>query len=75
VPVKDGASGIVTGSAYVLNIGVLGGIVAGGLSAFLYNRLKDIKLPTALSFFGGRRFVPMVAMVASIGVALIFAIV
>jgi PTS system N-acetylglucosamine-specific IIC component len=75
VPVKDGASGVVTGSAYVLNIGVLGGIVAGGLSAFLYNRLKDIKLPTALSFFGGRRFVPMVAMVASIGVALIFAIV
>jgi PTS system N-acetylglucosamine-specific IIC component len=75
VPVKDGASGIVTGSAYVLNIGVLGGIVAGALSAFLYNRLKDIKLPTALSFFGGRRFVPMVAMVASIGVALIFAIV
>jgi PTS system N-acetylglucosamine-specific IIC component len=76
LPVKDGASRcIVTGSAYVLNIGVLGGIVAGGLSAFLYNRLKDIKLPTALSFFGGRRFVPMVAMVASIGVALIFAIV
>jgi PTS system N-acetylglucosamine-specific IIC component len=75
VEVKDGATGAVTGGAYVLNIGVLGGIVAGGLSAFLYNRLKDIKLPTALSFFGGRRFVPMVAMVASIGVALIFAIV
>jgi PTS system N-acetylglucosamine-specific IIC component len=73
---SDGINiGDIVGGKYVLNIGVLGGIVAGALSAFLYNRLKDIKLPTALSFFGGRRFVPMVAMVASIGVALIFAIV
>src|SRR5699024_4270102 len=66
---------IVADGTYVLNIGVLGGITAGCLSAFLYNRLKEVKLRTALSFFGGRRFIPMVAMVMSIGVSLIFAVI
>ncbi|WP_338985388.1 PTS transporter subunit EIIC [Spiroplasma endosymbiont of Diplazon laetatorius] len=63
-----------TGATYVLNIGVLGGIVAGCMSAYFYNRLKDIKLPAALSFFGGRRFVPMVALAAAIPTAFAFAI-
>ncbi|AGR41903.1 PTS transporter subunit EIIC [Spiroplasma diminutum] len=66
---------VIVGAAYVLNIGVLGGIVAGCMSAWFYNKFKDIKLPTALSFFGGRRFVPMVALVASIPTAFAFAIV
>ncbi|QBQ07776.1 Phosphotransferase system IIB component [Spiroplasma gladiatoris] len=66
---------VIEGGEYVLNIGVLGGIVAGCLSAWLYNRLSEIKLPIALSFFGGRRFVPMVALASSIPLALIFAII
>ncbi|WP_342258549.1 PTS transporter subunit EIIC [Spiroplasma endosymbiont of Dioctria linearis] len=67
--------GNVVGGVYVLSTGVLGGIVSGCLSAFLYNRFKDIKLPTALSFFGGRRFVPMIALVVTIPTALAFAII
>lgn len=63
------------GKTYVLDIGVLGGIVAGGLSAFIYNKYKDIKLPQALSFFGGRRFVPMIALVMAIPIGLLFAII
>lgn len=63
------------GGTYILNIGVLGGIVAGCLSAWSYNKFKSIKLPNALSFFGGRRFVPMIIMVASIPVAFLFAII
>lgn len=66
---------ITQGGTYVLNIGVLGGIVAGCCSAYLYNRLKGIKLPAALSFFGGRRFVPMVGLVMALGVGMLFAIV
>ncbi|ATZ18907.1 PTS system, N-acetylglucosamine-specific IIBC component [Williamsoniiplasma somnilux] len=70
-----GADGkTVIGAAYVLNIGVLGGIVSGCLSATLYNKYKEIKLPTALTFFGGRRFVPMMALVVSIPTAFAFAI-
>ncbi|AHB36055.1 PTS transporter subunit EIIC [Spiroplasma apis] len=65
----------ISGGKYILDIGVLGGIVSGCMSAFFYNKFKDIKLPTALSFFGGRRFVPMVALVAAIPVALLFSII
>ncbi|QGS52043.1 PTS transporter subunit EIIC [Spiroplasma tabanidicola] len=70
---KDGET--IVGGTYVLNIGVLGGIVSGCLSAWLYNRLSEIKLPVALSFFGGRRFVPMVALASSIPLAIAFALV
>lgn len=73
VPIME--DGKAVGASYVLNIGVLGGIVAGAFSAFLYNRLKEIKLPTALSFFGGRRFVPMVALASAIPMAFAFALV
>ncbi|WP_236608538.1 PTS transporter subunit EIIC [Spiroplasma taiwanense] len=65
----------IIGGTYILNIGVLGGIVAGCLSAWSYNKFKNIKLPKTLSFFGGRRFVPMVIMVASVPVAFLFAII
>ncbi|WP_338973659.1 PTS transporter subunit EIIC [Spiroplasma endosymbiont of Tricholauxania praeusta] len=73
---KFGTDGkTIIGGIYVLNIGVFGGIVAGCLSAVLYNKYKEIKLPQALSFFGGRRFAPMVALAITIPTALAFAIV
>ncbi len=40
--------------------GVLGGIGCGFITAALYNRYKEIELPTALGFFSGRRFIPMI---------------
>ena len=48
-------------------LGIVCGIVAGAL----YNRYQGIKLPDYLAFFGGRRFVPIVAGAA--GVVLAFA--
>ncbi|BDP43446.1 hypothetical protein DAETH_34150 (plasmid) [Deinococcus aetherius] len=38
---------------------VLGGIIMGLLSAFLYIRSKDMRLPAFLGFFARRRFVPI----------------
>jgi PTS system N-acetylglucosamine-specific IIC component len=73
VPVMDTDGTTIKGAVYVLDIGVLGGITSGVLSAVLYNRFKSIKLPTALSFFGGRRFVPMLALVVAIPTAIAFA--
>lgn len=35
------------------------GIIAGIVAAELYNRFSNIKLPMALSFFSGKRFVPI----------------
>ncbi|WP_425381649.1 PTS transporter subunit EIIC [Spiroplasma endosymbiont of Polydrusus pterygomalis] len=73
---KFGSDGkTIIGGIYVLNIGVFGGIIAGCLSAVLYNKFKEIKLPQALSFFGGRRFAPMVGLAITIPIALLFAII
>lgn len=47
------------GKPFAINMGVLAGILAGLVAGVLYNRYKDIKLPTYLAFFGGRRFVPI----------------
>lgn len=43
-----------------INMGVLSGILSGLVGGYLYNRYKDIKLPSYLAFFGGKRFVPIV---------------
>ena len=48
------------------------GIVCGLLGGWLYNRYSDMKLPSYLAFFAGRRFVPIVAGGAGIIVAFIF---
>ena len=43
-----------------INMGVLAGITAGISAGLLYNRYQGIALPSYLSFFGGRRFVPII---------------
>lgn len=50
----------------LINYGVLGGIVMGLVSAFLWQRYHRIKLPDYLAFFGGRRFVPIITSLAAI---------
>ncbi|RGX61508.1 hypothetical protein DXA75_13245 [Thomasclavelia ramosa] len=46
-----------------INVGVLGGILVGLVTAFVYKRFKDTKLPMALSFFQGKRFVPIMSII------------
>lgn len=46
-------------------IGILSGVIGGQF----YNRFSNIKLPEYLAFFGGRRFVPIVAGFAGLGLA------
>lgn len=47
------------------------GIVIGIVAATLYNRFHTIKLPAALGFFGGRRFVPIVTSLSAIAISLV----
>lgn len=42
-----------------INMGVLAGIITGLVGGAVYNRWANIKLPDFLSFFGGKRFVPI----------------
>lgn len=46
-----------------VNTGILGAIAVGLLSAWIHTRVHKIKLPMALSFFGGVRFVSIATSV------------
>ncbi|MGG5370113.1 N-acetylglucosamine-specific PTS transporter subunit IIBC [Enterococcus sp. AZ196] len=50
------------------------GILAGLVAAAMYNRFSGVKLPMALSFFSGKRLVPIVTagLMAAISAGLIF---
>ena len=59
-----------------LNAGVFVGIVAGFVGGIVYNKYYNFRgLPDALSFFNGKRFVPLVVILWSLIVGLGFAIV
>ncbi|SES38658.1 glucose-specific PTS transporter subunit IIBC [Salipaludibacillus aurantiacus] len=49
-----------------LQTGVFGGIIAGLLGAYMYNRFYNIELPSYLGFFAGKRFVPIVTAASAI---------
>jgi PTS system glucose-specific IIC component len=49
-----------------IQTGVFGGILAGGLAAWLFNRYYRISLPAYLGFFAGKRFVPIVTAIGAI---------
>ena len=57
-------------------MGVFVGIIAGFLGGILYNKYYNFrKLPSALSFFNGKRFVPLVVILWSVVVTLVLAVV
>ena len=58
-----------------LNTGVFGGIMAGALVSYLHNKYYKIQLPSALAFFNGTRFVPVVAIPATIILGILLTIV
>ncbi|MED4014744.1 glucose-specific PTS transporter subunit IIBC [Sutcliffiella cohnii] len=49
-----------------LQTGVFGGVIAGLLGAYMYNKYYNIELPTYLGFFAGKRFVPIVTAAAAL---------
>ena len=51
-----------------LQMGVFAGILVGLVTAALHNRFYKQELPAALSFFAGVRFVPIICVIAHIGV-------
>lgn len=59
-----------------LNMGVFVGIIAGFVGGVVYNKYYNFrKLPEALSFFNGKRFVPLVVILWSVIVSLILAVI
>ena len=61
--------------APALNMGVFVGIISGFIGATAYNKYYNFrKLPDALSFFNGKRFVPFVVILRSVIAAIILSI-
>lgn len=58
-----------------LNTSVFGGIAVGSIVAILYNKFKNIKMPTSLGFFSGVRFIPIITFGAMIIVSLLFCLI
>ncbi|MGL4336540.1 MAG: glucose-specific PTS transporter subunit IIBC [Turicibacter sp.] len=58
---------------HTLQTSVMGGVIIGLLTAYLYNKFYDVQFPDVLSFFAGARFVPIITSVAAIVVGIILA--
>ena len=49
-----------------------GGIIAGIIAGYCYNKFKNKKLPEFLGFFGGRRLVPIMTALCCVILAVVF---
>lgn len=69
-----GILGNILGISNTLNMGVFGGLIAGGFTVLLHNRYHNVQLPDYLGFFAGARFVPIVSAFSALfyGIALVF---
>ena len=54
-----------------LQMGVFGGMIVGLGVAYLHNKYYKIKLPAALSFFEGTRFVPIISAIVFLFVGIL----
>ena len=61
--------------APALNMGVFVGIIAGFVGGVAYNKYYNFrKLPEALAFFNGKRFVPMVVIAYSVVISIVLSL-
>ena len=61
--------------APALNVGVFVGIIAGFVGGVAYNKYYNFrKLPDALAFFNGKRFVPMVVIGYSVVISIVLSL-
>ncbi len=58
----------------ILGENVFTGIFAGSIVAYIYNRYNGIELPSILGFFSGRRLVPVLVLMATVVLGLLYAI-
>lgn len=58
-----------------IQTGVLGGIIVGILASSVFNKFHDVELPKALSFFAGKRSVPIITAFAALFLGFIMIII
>ncbi|MGL4394715.1 MAG: PTS transporter subunit EIIC [Brevinema sp.] len=80
---RDISAGLAGATAYLILVGItkiineandlmiFGGVIAGFIGGYTYNAFHMTKLPVFLAFFGGKRFVPIMAGLISVVTAMI----
>ena len=58
-----------------IETGVFGGILAGAMAGFLFNRYYRVKLPPYLGFFSGKRLVPILSAVGAIALGFVLSLI
>ncbi|MBX5450643.1 MAG: PTS transporter subunit EIIC, partial [Thermogemmatispora sp.] len=58
-----------------ISMGVFSGIIVGLVTAGLYRRFHDIRLPDYLAFFGGKRFVPIITALVTLVLGALFGLI
>ncbi|RMZ61459.1 PTS transporter subunit EIIC, partial [Vibrio anguillarum] len=58
-----------------IETGVLGGILAGGVAAWAFNRFYKIQLPEYLGFFAGKRAVPIITGFLAIALGIVLSVI
>ncbi len=75
--VMAGLSGVETRNVMgmaSIDTGVLGGVLAGLVAAWLFNRYYRVQLPPYLGFFSGKRLVPILTSFAAILLGLVLSL-
>lgn len=57
-----------------LNLSVFGGLIAGPVAAFTFNKFEKQRMPAFLQMFQGHRFVPIMGIIISIPLAFFLAL-
>lgn len=59
---------------FVYNMNVIGGIIAGIFGVVLHNKFRQVELHPSLTFYSGKRFVPIITALVMpfVGMALVF---
>ncbi|QNS02034.1 MAG: PTS glucose transporter subunit IIBC [Buchnera aphidicola (Pentalonia nigronervosa)] len=60
---------------HLSDTGIFGGIIAGSIAAYMFNKFYRIQLPEYLGFFSGKRFVPIISGISSILIGIILSII
>ncbi|MBU3091321.1 PTS transporter subunit EIIC [Clostridium sp. CM028] len=60
---------------FVYNMNVIGGIIAGLMGVLIHNKFRKTELHPALSFYSGKRFVPIISALIMVIVGMILAFV
>jgi PTS system glucose-specific IIC component len=58
-----------------LSTSVFGGIIVGLVVAFLYNKFKNIQLPSVIGFFSGVRFIPIITFITCLFLGMFFSVI